>query len=199
MKIKNLTAAYDGNIVLDKLSLEIADSGITCFSAPSGSGKTTLLNTIAGLKTDYTGTLEGFPTIIAAVFQEDRLIPQLTALDNVRLVLEKNSYSLAENYLSELGLKDYKNHLPAQLSGGMKRRVAIARAFAFGKAHPGSLYLMDEPLKGLDSDLKHQVINFIKKEIGKSPGILVTHDPTEAKILANQTILFTSSPMRPIK
>lgn len=199
MKIKNLTAAYDGNIVLDNLTLEIADTGITCFSAPSGSGKTTLLNIIAGLKTDYTGTLEGFPLVIAAVFQEDRLIPQLTALDNVWLVLEKTAYHLAEDYLFQLGLKDYKYHLPTQLSGGMKRRVAIARAFAFGKTHPGSLYLMDEPLKGLDTDLKHQVITFIKKEIGKNPGILVTHDPTEAEILANQTIIFTSSPMRPIK
>lgn len=195
MRIDNLSAGYGKTNVIQNLSLEISDTGITCFWAPSGCGKTTLLNILAGLKNDYTGTLQN-DKIISAIFQEDRLIPQLSALDNVRIVLEKTFFHIAEEYLIELGLGESIHSIPSELSGGMKRRVAIARAFAYGNSHKECLFLMDEPLKGLDLELKEKVMIFIKKRIGVNPGILITHDPSEVLALSNKTINFFPNPMR---
>ena len=131
MKLSHITARYGELPILENFSLELPDSGVICFFAPSGTGKTTLLNLLCGLLQPDSGSITGLEDRrFAFVFQEDRLIPSLSARDNVGLVLDWEHQELAARYLADLNLSGWENALPQELSGGMQRRVAIARAFA---------------------------------------------------------------------
>lgn len=195
MKIDNLTVTYGSLLVLDNLTLSLPDKGVVCLFAPSGSGKTTLLNVLCGLQTADSGTVSGLKDrSVSVVFQEDRLIPQLTIAENLRLPLSPSQYHLVSPYLSELGLDGWEEAYPAQLSGGMRRRIAIARAFAFGGSD--ALYLLDEPLKGLDTVASAQALKFMKKHLGNSLAIFVTHNHQEAESFAQQIITFSTCPLQ---
>lgn len=188
VQIKDLCKSYENHKVLHNFSMNFIKNKITVITGPSGCGKTTLLNIIGGIEKEYSGQVISPNNIISYIFQEDRLLPHLTVYENIAFVLKstmskEDMNTIINNYLNMVKLSEYKHKLPNQLSGGMKRRVAIARAFAY----KSRLLLMDEPFKGLDDKLKMEIIDeFLKlhKE-DKRTVILVTHDMKEAELLGD--------------
>ena len=179
IELKNLTVRFDGRAALNDLCARIPLTGTTGIFGASGSGKTTLLRVLMGLQKPDGGAAEGLAGLQSAVvFQEDRLLPWLTARENVSLVA---SDAEAERRLAALGLGAALEKKPAELSGGMKRRVAIARALAFG----GDLLLLDEPFTGLDDEAKRLCAQALLAE--NKPIVLVTHSGEEAALLNAQT------------
>lgn len=188
IQLINLCKSYEGNIVLDNINIDIQENKITVISGPSGCGKTTLLNIISGIEKADSGQVILKDNSISYIFQEDRLIPYLTVYENIAFVLKsvmgKNEIDKTINkYLEMVKLTEFKDKLPHKLSGGMKRRVAIARAFAY----KSKLLLMDEPFKGLDDKLKTEIIEeFLQLyKNDKRTVILVTHDKEEARLLGD--------------
>ncbi len=168
--IDRVTVAYKKKKVLDNFSTKFDTSGLYLITGASGSGKTTLMRLILGLVSQNSGSVQTNDHIISAVFQEDRLIPSLTALENVALVSDTER---AKERLSQVGLADSQNLLPSELSGGMRRRVAIARALAFG----GDVLLLDEAFNGIDEPLAKKIIADIVAEYNDRLIIAVTHQP----------------------
>ena len=168
MKIENLCKSYGDKTVLRDLTLELPDTGVTVLSGASGCGKTTLLRLLAGLETPDSGTLPPLGRV-SYLFQEDRLFPHLTAKENVALVAD------GDGLLASLGLEDSADKFPHELSGGMKRRVALARALAYD----ADTYLFDEPFKGLDAAMKETALALLLRKTDGKRVILVTHEPEE--------------------
>lgn len=173
MKLDHVSKSYQGRTVLRDFSLELPDRGFCCILGPSGAGKTTLLRLMAGLERPDSGTVT-VSAPVSMVFQEDRLLAHDTVLENAALAADPQR---AKELLVRLGLEEWLFRRPAALSGGMRRRVAIARALAA----PAWVYLMDEPLKGLDRDTKQAVLALIREETRNGLLVLVTHDPEEAR------------------
>ena len=174
--IKNLTKAFGDTPIIDKLSLTFPEQGLYRIGGPSGVGKTTLLRIIAGLDTEYIGEVSGVEKVSFA-FQEYRLFPWLTALDNVVVAAFDDASSenreKAKETLMRLGFTEDEIHLrPSQLSGGMKQRVSLARAFL----RSAPLLLLDEPTKELDINLVDAVREMIVEASAERLVILVTHD-----------------------
>lgn len=182
IKIDNLTVKYGKKTVYENFSLEIGERGVTCVLGESGCGKTTLLNAVAGL-IKYVGTVS--PVAVSYVFQSPRLVPNLTAEGNLRLVgAEKQA---AEAMLEKVGLGDKLKAYPAGLSGGEAQRVSLARAFL----KRADLLLMDEPFSSLDLKTKISIMELFKElqeEEGKSV-LFVTHDIDEALYLSDRIIV----------
>lgn len=173
MKLDHVSKSYQGRMVLRDFSLELPGRGFCCVLGPSGAGKTTLLRLMAGLEQPDSGTVT-VSAPVSMVFQEDRLLAHDTVLENAALAADPQR---AKELLVRLGLAEWLFRRPAALSGGMRRRVAIARALAA----PAGVYLMDEPLKGLDRDTKQAVLALIREETRNGLLVLVTHDPEEAR------------------
>ena len=149
----------------------------------SGCGKTTLLRILLGLETADTGTVTGVDTP-AAVFQEDRLCPQLTAVANLTLTGHGLTPQTAERELRALGFTDAELALPAaRLSGGQKRRAALLRALLCRDA---KTLLLDEPYTGMDAELVGDAVAATKRLAADRPTILVTHDRAAADLLGWQ-------------
>lgn len=170
IKINNISKSYGEKKVLRNLTLEIHTGTITVLRGASGCGKTTLLKILAGLEKQDSGTVE-LSGKISMVFQENRLLPWLTALENVAAVSNKRT---ASKYLDLVGLGDNEDKFPEELSGGMCRRLAIARALSYG----GDILILDEPFTGLDSELKTKISDLFKVF---PTVILSTHDDYDAK------------------
>ena len=183
ISIKNLVKEYDGNLVYDNFNLDIKKGEITVVLGESGCGKTTLLNVLSKL-TDYQGQVVGDYAPISRVFQDDRIIPNLTVAQNLLLV---NPSANVTKELKDIGLEGKENDYPKSLSGGMKRRVAILRALIF----PYKTLLLDEPLNSLDLALKLSLIEKIKKSHKENGGtiVMVTHDIKEAVLIADRIIV----------
>ncbi|WP_374048161.1 ABC transporter ATP-binding protein [Clostridium sp. MB40-C1] len=189
IELINVCKSFQGQKVFQNLNLGFVKNKISVILGPSGCGKTTLLNIISGIEEVDLGEVIVNNDSISYIFQEDRLIPWLTAYENIAFTLKsytdkKEMDNLIHKYLDIVKLNGHKDKLPAKLSGGMKRRVAVARAFAY----KSELLLMDEPFKGLDGELKKNIIEeFLKiwKE-DKRTVIMVTHDMEEAKLLGDQ-------------
>lgn len=180
MKI-NVSKTYGEKKVLDGFSLQVNDGEILCLLGASGSGKTTLLNILAGL-TSYDGEIEDFPKSVGYIFQEPRLLPNLTVMQNLRYAGGRDE--LIVEILQKVGLYAHKDKRPSALSGGEKQRVAIARAFLSNS----QVLLLDEPFSSLDTPLKirlSQVFAGLWKE-QKRTAIFVTHDVEEAWMLAHR-------------
>lgn len=177
--LKNISLAYGEKVIFTNFSHRFSDTGVTCIMGPSGRGKTTLLRVICGLQKPDGGSVSGCDTP-GVMFQEDRLMPWLTAGENITAVCDCDPVK----YLEMVGLEQEKDTLPAQLSGGMARRVALARTLAFG----GDALLLDEPFKGLDNQLKEKMYSLITEASKSKPVILVTHDEEDAVAL-NANIL----------
>lgn len=197
MKLERLTVRYEGLTVMQDLTLELPDRGMVCLFAPSGSGKTTLLRVIGGLLRPDSGRVIGLegkkPSF---VFQEDRLVPGLSTEQNVALVLDREHQPLAGEFLRKLGLSGWEDALPAELSGGMKRRVAIARALAYGQQCKEVVYLLDEPLKGLDEQAAATALELIRRKTADAPGFFITHDAKEAQAAAEWVVCLEGRPMQ---
>ncbi|MDE7161210.1 MAG: ATP-binding cassette domain-containing protein, partial [Anaeroplasmataceae bacterium] len=152
IKLTNITKRYEEKIIFDHFSLELPENKITCILGESGVGKTTLLNMIAGL-TAFQGHIEA-PEKISYIFQEPRLIPNLTVKENLKLVSKLSEDEEIHTLLSILEIEDKIDTYPNQLSGGEAQRVSIARAFLYD----GDMILMDEPFSSLDLSLKYRLI-----------------------------------------
>lgn len=176
--LQSLRKTYDGHVVLDGLSHVFPDGTLTCVTGRSGCGKTTLLRLIAGLEAPDAGRIAGVPEGgISMVFQEDRLPPKLSAANCLRCVLKKGPEREAriDEALSALGLAEVSNQAVSEFSGGMRRRVALARALLF----PSPLVLMDEPFKGLDDATRARAVEFSLPLLAGRTTLLVTHDPRD--------------------
>ena len=193
MVVKKLCKRYRTEscekIVFDNFSAEFKDGKVTAVMGSSGIGKTTLLNCIAKL-TDYDGEIAGVGSS-AYVFQEDRLIPDKTVYDNIDFVMQTEDADerkkRIKNALSVTELLSEAFRYPSELSGGQRKRVSLARAFASGR----ELMLLDEPLSSLDIGLKFRIFDVMKK-VFKSDSktvIMVTHDVDEALTLADEIVI----------
>lgn len=170
IEFKKVSLSFEGKEVFKNLSLTLPEKGLVLITGQSGCGKTSLARLITGLLKPDSGEVLTRGRKIAVVFQEDRLIPSLSAKDNVSLVSDPAE---AEKRLCDMELSDAADLLPEELSGGMKRRVAIARALAFG----GDLLLLDEAFSGIDTDLALRLIGKICTEYEEKLIVAVTHRP----------------------
>ena len=174
--IDGITVTYGENKVLNNFSADLSQFAITALCGPSGCGKTTLLNVIAGFVKPQSGSIKTDKTPVL-MFQQPRLFPWLTAIQNVNAVLsdKKETLPTARQMLEKAGFFDFDKY-PDQLSGGMQQRVALARTLASS----GELLLLDEPFSALDADSKQALLQLIKND-GRQM-IFVTHDPADAVI-----------------
>lgn len=181
--LKNINKKFGDNIVLDNICLSMPKKGILVISGPSGEGKTTLLRVMADLIKPDDGDRIGFDNAkIAYLFQEDRLLPWFNLITNITCVLtEENKEEEAKYWLNKVGLSNSLMKYPRELSGGMKRRAALARLFAYG----GDIYILDEPFKGLDMELKERIIGITKEVCKEKLLVIVTHDKHEEEMLLN--------------
>ena len=189
LEIKNLSKAFGQKTIFSEFSYSFSDKGIYILRGKSGIGKTTLLRIIAGLDKDYIGAVIGGGIgRVSFAFQEYRLFPQLSALENVMISSKDNSDTdkrRALALLTRLGFSfEDMSLFPSELSGGMKQRVSLARAFM--KNAP--VILLDEPTKELDSSLCERVSAIIKEIAKDKLVILVTHKEEDFLLLGGEII-----------
>lgn len=187
IQIKNLFKAFENKPVLQDFSLTLPAGQCTAVMGPSGCGKTTLINILLGLIPKDKGEIENLPEKIGAVFQENRLCEDFTALKNVELVNCEHP-ERARDLLIGMGLEDSLLKPVSSLSGGMKRRVAIARALHYD----APFLIMDEPFKGLDEETKEKVMQLVRRETAGKTLLLITHDEQEARQFG-QTLHFMTA------
>lgn len=181
IKIKNIKKTFNNKTILTDINLIFPDNSISCIVGPSGCGKTTLLNIILGLLKADDGEIEGLDgRSMSAVFQEDRLCEGFTAYANIKLVCNPmcSEEVICEN-LKQVDLKDAALKKVSQLSGGMRRRVAIVRAVMANS----DIMVMDEPFKGLDEKTKKNVIDYVKINSKNKIVIITTHNLEEIEML----------------
>ena len=180
--LKNISFSYPEKIIFDSFSKEFRDGVFYSVSAPSGKGKTTLFRLITGLEKPEQGSIE-VNGKIAYMFQEDRLFPNLTVLKNAKLA--ESGECFAEYVLEGLGILDEANAYPDELSGGMKRRVALARTLLAKSDN----VILDEPFVGLDEKTRDDAIALIQKMCHGKTLIIATHDENERKFCDEHVIL----------
>jgi len=186
------------------VNLTVGDGEFLCILGPSGCGKTTMLRIMAGLETPSTGAVDmrrsGDPhrPLNSMVFQEQSLFPWLTVLDNVAFGLEmrgvprRERYERAKVFLETVGLAAFRSHYPHQLSGGMKQRASLARAFV----NDPEVLLMDEPFASLDAQNKLLLQEELLKiwEQNKKTVVYITHSIDEALTLGDRIVVMTAAP-----
>ena len=169
---KDLTLSFGDKAVLDRFSLQIPGRGVTALTGPSGCGKTTLLRVLAGLEQPQGGCVEGIsPRETAILFQDDRLLPWRTVEQHLTDVLPRDQRGRVPELLALAELEGEECTRPAALSGGMGRRLALARCLAL----PARLYLLDEPFAGVDLARALRILNRLKAL--PAPVLLVSHEP----------------------
>lgn len=197
LRLEHIKLEIESLPILDDISLYVADDEIVAIIGPSGCGKSTLLDIIAGLKTPDAGTMEDDGYQKAFVFQDDRLLPWRTVWKNISIVNDVEKKEEIEGLLAEVGLQGFENYYPDQLSGGMKKRCGIARAFYY---HSG-LLLMDEPFQGLDYCLRNEMLHMLLRvwEKHKQGVLFITHEIDEALMVANRILVLSNRPAKIIK
>lgn len=196
IKLNKVCFSYDGeHPVLVDFCMEIPDGGAIAVMGASGSGKTTLLRILLGLEKPNSGEILGLNNKrFAVVFQEDRLLQHRTARQNVEIPLigmqieKTNVHKIAGTALRDVELNGFENFSVRELSGGMCRRVALARAIAFARSGLGrDAAILDEPLKGLDNAMKKRIVpRFIDAFATR---VIITHDENEAELFECGTII----------
>ena len=176
IQAEHLSLSFGSREVLRDFSLAVPDQGVTALRGPSGCGKTTLLRCLAGLERPQGGRISGIaPRETAFLFQENRLLPWRTAAQHITDVLPRARWGEAGDWLALAELEGEERAYPASLSGGMGRRLALARCLALG----GRLYLLDEPFTGVDPERAARIMGRIRAL--NTPVLLVSH---EAPVLA---------------
>ncbi|SDB39801.1 ATP-binding cassette domain-containing protein [Butyrivibrio sp. INlla16] len=176
--LENISKSYGARKVLENFNLEIENDHSYVITGASGSGKTTLIRILLSLEEPDSGRVHlmgdyKYPYLNAGVvFQENRLCEQFSAVQNVVMVNKKNSVKVAEEELLRLLPEDAIHKPVSELSGGMKRRVAIVRACAI----PSDMLIMDEPFTGLDLDNRIKAIEYIREKQGRNPLLITSHD-----------------------
>ena len=181
--------------MLRDFRLDLEAGRLAALVGPSGCGKTTFLKCVAGLDDDYVGRIE-LPEAarLGMVFQEPRLLPWRTVEENIRLAAPDASAAAIDQLLATLHLTGHRRHFPGELSLGLARRVALARAFA---VEPDVL-LLDEPFVSLDASLAAELRAELKALLASRPvtTLLVTHDTAEAAELADKVFVLSARPAR---
>lgn len=185
LSVHSLCKTFDGKTVLDRFSCEFPERGVVAVMGRSGVGKTTLLRLLLGLEKPNSGRIDRQPGArFSAVFQEDRLFEQLCARENLRLTTSRTVADI-DGALRALAL-DPENTAPVRTySGGMKRRVALAR----GLLYPADALLLDEPFRGLDPETRDQAVRLTLDTWRDRLIILVTHDAGEARLMNARQII----------
>lgn len=202
MKVINIEKNYGERKILAGVSFEGEEGKVTVILGESGCGKSTLLGILSNNIKDFSGEIvfdRDISSGISYIFQEDTLIPWKTVYENIEYVLkDKISASemraYIEKYLKMVNLLEYKDEYPEHLSGGMKRRVGIARAFAY----PSDYLFMDEPFEFLDIKTKGEIIEYFKllQEKNKKTVLFITHDIESALKIGDKIVVFSSKPTR---
>ncbi|WP_300621205.1 ABC transporter ATP-binding protein [uncultured Fusobacterium sp.] len=202
MKVINIKKNYGERKILAGVSFEGEEGKVTVILGESGCGKSTLLGILSNNIKDFSGEIvfdRDISSGISYIFQEDTLIPWKTVYENIEYVLkDKISASemraYIEKYLKMVNLLEYKDEYPEHLSGGMKRRVGIARAFAY----PSDYLFMDEPFEFLDIKTKGEIIEYFKllQEENKKTVLFITHDIESALKIGDKIVVFSSKPTR---
>jgi len=196
---ENVTKSFSNRLIVDDLSFKVEDNHILAILGPSGVGKTTILRIAAGTVSPDAGKTQSDRQKIGFIFQEHRLLPWRTALGNIMLVLKgekklapQERRQIGMTMLQKMGLKGFEHYYPAQLSGGMRQRVSIARAFVIEP----DLLLMDEPFTGLDLELKASLQKMLLDLLSWHPTtvIYVTHEPRDAVLMADEAIVLAGDP-----
>ena len=183
--IDNVSKSFGEKTVLKEFSAIIKENITTCIMGPSGRGKTTLMNLIMGLSKPDKGSIRGVPDKKSAVFQEDRLCESFDAISNIRLVCHKDvSDGNIREHINKIGLGDSMYNPVIELSGGMRRRVTLARALLA----KSDIIFLDEPFKGLDEEMKLSVIDYVKENIWDRTVIMVTHDEDEVAMMEGELL-----------
>lgn len=202
MKVINIKKNYGERKILAGVSFEGEEGKVTVILGESGCGKSTLLGILSNNIKDFSGEIvfdRDISSGISYIFQEDTLIPWKTVYENIEYVLKDKISALEmrayiEKYLKMVNLLEYKDEYPEHLSGGMKRRVGIARAFAY----PSDYLFMDEPFEFLDIKTKGEIIEYFKllQEENKKTVLFITHDIESALKIGDKIVVFSSKPTR---
>ena len=199
LEIKDLNKSYGSINLYKDFSLVFPEGTITCILGPSGCGKTTLLNIIGKITVPDSGELIGFDERrFSYIFQEARLLPWKSVQGNIEFVMSSDlsaaeRHEQASRFIQLVDLEGFAGYYPSRLSGGMRQRVSIARAFA----STSDIILMDEPLKGLDLALKQNMIRWFSQiwKADKRTVIFVTHDVDEALLLGREIVVLSRPPV----
>ncbi|WP_294659982.1 ATP-binding cassette domain-containing protein [uncultured Fusobacterium sp.] len=202
MKVINIKKNYGEREILAGVSFEGEEGRVTVILGESGCGKSTLLGILSNNIKDFSGEIvfdRDISSGISYIFQEDTLIPWKTVYENIEYVLKDKISALEmrayiEKYLKMVNLLEFKDEYPEHLSGGMKRRVGIARAFAY----PSDYLFMDEPFEFLDIKTKGEIIEYFKllQEKNKKTVLFITHDIESALKIGDKIVVFSSKPTR---
>lgn len=199
IELKNVSKKYNDLEILKNFNMELDENQITCLFGPSGVGKTTIANIIAHIVPIDQGIIMGTEkSLFSYVFQEPRLLDWCNVYENIDFVLrdvydKETRDKITKNYIDMVDLTEFSNYKISNLSGGMAQRVSLARAFAY----PSDILIMDEPFKGLDIKLKHEMIEAFKKlwDTSKRTVMFITHDVEEAVLLSNIIYIIKNRPV----
>lgn len=205
LEVEGMTLAWDGQVVVRDVSLEVAQGEMVCLVGRSGCGKTTLFHGLAGLTTPNSGRVllhgedvTGKPGRVSYMLQKDLLLPQRTIIDNVCLPLllsgtpKRDAHAKAEPLFERFGLAGTERSYPSQLSGGMRQRAALLRTYLMDN----DVVLMDEPFSALDAltrrDMRGWFLSMVS-DLGISC-VLITHDVDEAVEMADRIVVMRGRP-----